>query len=98
MSVTLDNQNNSYNKANQTDFMHALMECSSELKEQVLLLLKDVVCADDVDLDDKEMEEMASAMFKTGWLHVVFYSTHNSGIEIHEFTVPDRYEFTVPDQ
>ena len=55
MSVTLDNQNNSYNKANQTDFMHALMECSSELKEQVLLLLKDVVCADDVDLDDKEM-------------------------------------------
>lgn len=39
----------------QTDFMRALMECSSELQEQVLLLLKDVVCADDVDPDDKEM-------------------------------------------
>ena len=55
MSVTLDNQNNSKKNANQNDFMHALMECSSELKEQVLLLLKNVVCADDVDRDDKEM-------------------------------------------
>ena len=39
----------------ENNFVRALMECSSELQEQVLLLLKEVVCAEDVDPDDKEM-------------------------------------------
>ena len=79
MSVTLDNQNNSHKKANQNDFMHALMECSSELKEQVLLLLKDVVCADDVDPDDKEM-----AMFTIA--DILFPNPHKGlhGMDLQE--------------
>ena len=48
--VVLNNQN-----AIENNFVRALMECSSELQEQVFLLLKEVVCAEDVDPDDKEM-------------------------------------------
>ena len=79
MSVTLNNQNNSQKKANQNDFMHALMECSLELKEQVLLLLKNVVCANDVDPDDKEM-----AMFTIA--DILFPNPHKGmhGMDLQE--------------
>ncbi len=78
MSVALNNQNNSSQKT-QNDFMRALMECSPELKEQVLLLLKEVVCSDDVDPDDKEM-----AMFTIA--DILFPNPHKGlhGMDLQE--------------
>jgi len=77
MSVALNNQNNS--SKIQNDFMRALMECSSELQDQVLLLLKDVVCPDDVDPDDKEM-----AMFTIA--DILFPNPHKGlhGMDLQE--------------
>ena len=60
-------------------FLQALMECSPKLQTHVMTLLKEVICVDDVDVDDKEM-----AMFTIA--DILFPNPHKGvhGMDLQE--------------